>query len=201
MIFSAAKLQHFTLSSNPFHKTFRLTLSVSGWSKTAASSVKSGGRRRARGDGDARIQSHKFLKYLQNKAIPSSTTRFSSSDRQCAYFISSKASIIFWMVAFHSRMSFKLAGCPFLSKSLNVTRRGEISRANVFSVFHTSSIGKSCLWLQFAVLSPFFFFIFSVLCLFLIISTILTFLTTGARLFTRSYWFQYGYLSRTCGHR
>lgn len=126
----------------------------------AASSAKSGGRRRARGDGDAGIQSHKFLKYLQNKAIPSEKILSSSSERQCAYFISSKAAIIFWMAAFHSRISFNPSGCPCLSKSRNVTRRGAISRANVFSVFHTSSIGKSCLWLQFVVPSPFFFFIF-----------------------------------------
>lgn len=114
----------------------------------------------ARGEGDARIQSHKFLKYLQNKAIPSSTTRFSSSERHRAYFISSKASIIFWMAAIHSRISFNPSGYPCLSKSRNVTRREAIRRANVFLVFHTSSIGKSCLWLQFVVPSPFFFFIF-----------------------------------------
>lgn len=84
----------------------------------------------------------------------------SSSERQCAYFISSKASIIFWMAAFHSRISLKPSGCPCLSKSRNVTRREAIRRANVFLVFHTSSIGKSCLWLQFVVPSPFFFFIF-----------------------------------------
>ena len=67
----------------------------------------------------------------------------------------SKASIIFWMVLFHWRVSVKFGELPHLSSALNACRCGTISRAMALFVFRTSSIGKSCLWLQASLVSIF----------------------------------------------
>ena len=82
-------------------------------------------------------------------------SRNPSSEYTLSCINNSKASIIFWMVLFHCHISVKSGELPHLSSALNACRCGTISRAMALFVFRTSTIGKSCLWLQASLVSIF----------------------------------------------